>query len=103
MDIAVTRGGNPVYTEYKDNSINLVTDEQVQQLVKLQAWKPYGICCSSSDDLLVIMDSDDRKETKVVRYSGTMENNVFSGKVRVNLSFHLVLFLTLNTFVKTGT
>ena len=73
MDIAVTRGGNPVYTDYKDNSINLVTDEQVQQLVKLQGWKPYGICCSSSDDLLVIMDSDDREETKVVRYSGTME------------------------------
>ncbi|XP_078330535.1 uncharacterized protein LOC144624549 [Crassostrea virginica] len=72
-DIAVTRGGNLVYTDYKDKSINIVTDEQIQQLVKLQGWKPYGICCTSSDDLLVIMDSDDRKETRVVRYSGATD------------------------------
>ena len=73
MDIAVTRGGNLVYTDYKDKSINIVTGEQIQQLVKLQGWRPYGICCSSFDDLLVIMDSDDRKETKVVRYSGVSD------------------------------
>ncbi|XP_078327882.1 uncharacterized protein LOC144623352 [Crassostrea virginica] len=73
MDIAVTRGGNLVYTDYKDKSINIVTDEQIQQLVKLQGWKPYGICCSSFDDLLVIMDSDDKEETRVVRYSGAMD------------------------------
>nr|XP_022309120.1 E3 ubiquitin-protein ligase TRIM71-like [Crassostrea virginica] len=72
-DIAVTRGGNLVYTDYKDKSINIVTDEQIQQLVRLQGWRPYGICCTSSDDLLVIMDSDDRKETKVVRYSGATD------------------------------
>ena len=53
MDIAVTRGGYLVYTDYKHKSINIVTDEQIQQLVKLQGWKPYGICCSSFDDLLV--------------------------------------------------
>ena len=73
MDIAVKRGGNLVYTDYKDKSINLVTDKQIHQLVKLQGWKPYDIFCSSSDELLVIMDSDDRKETKVVRYSGAMD------------------------------
>ena len=39
MDIAVTRGGNLVYTDYKDKSINLVTDKQIHQLVKLQGWK----------------------------------------------------------------
>ena len=73
MDIAVTRNRHLLYTDYEDKSINLVIDEQIQQLIKLQGWRPYGICCSSFDDLLVIMDSDDRKETKVVRYSGAMD------------------------------
>nr|XP_022304526.1 tripartite motif-containing protein 2-like [Crassostrea virginica] len=71
-DIAVTRSGGLVYTDYNDSSINLVST-QIQKLIKLQGWRPWGLCSMASGDLLVIMTSDDRKQTKVVRYSGSTE------------------------------
>ena len=64
QDIEVTRDGNLVYTYYKDNSINLFSDGQIQPLLKLQGWKPYGLCRSTFDDQLVIMDNNDGKKLK---------------------------------------
>lgn len=64
QDKEVTRDGNLVYTYYKDNSINLVSDGQIQPLLKLQGWKPYGLCRSTFDDQLVIMDNNDGKKLK---------------------------------------
>ncbi|XP_065938538.1 E3 ubiquitin-protein ligase TRIM71 [Magallana gigas] len=71
-DIAVTQNGDLVYTDYEDSSINIVENTDVQTLIKLQGWKPRNVCCTSSDDLLVVMNSDDGK-AKVVRYSGLKE------------------------------
>ena len=73
MDIAVTQSGDLVYTEYHDSSINLVRGTQIQTLITLRGWRPWGVCSTSSGDLLVIMRSDDKKPTKVVRYSGSTE------------------------------
>ncbi|XP_078331641.1 uncharacterized protein LOC144625270 [Crassostrea virginica] len=72
-DIAVTRREDLVYTEYGDRSINLVSGTQIQTLVTLLGWIPLGLCSTSHGDLLVIMTSDDEKQTKVVRYSGSTE------------------------------
>ncbi|XP_022316301.2 uncharacterized protein LOC111119989 [Crassostrea virginica] len=72
-DIAVTRSGGLVYTDPWDRSINLVSDTQIQTLITLQGWGPYDLCSTSSGDLLVTMTSDDWKQTKVVRYSGSTE------------------------------
>ena len=72
-DIAVTRSGDLVYTDYSDRSINLVSGTQIQTLITLRGWRPLGLCSTSSGDLLVIMTSDDYKQTKVVRYSGSIE------------------------------
>nr|XP_022307849.1 uncharacterized protein LOC111113849 [Crassostrea virginica] len=72
-DIAVTRSGDLVYADYIDNSINLVSGTQIQTLIKLQGWKPYSLCSTSTGDLLVIMRSNDDKQRKVVRYSGSTE------------------------------
>nr|XP_022327039.1 uncharacterized protein LOC111126584 [Crassostrea virginica] len=72
-DIAVTRSGDLVYADYWDRSINLVSGTQIQTLITLRGWRPYNLCSSSSGDLLVIMKSNDRKQTKVVRYSGSTE------------------------------
>jgi hypothetical protein len=41
--------------------------------IALEEWKPMFICSTASDDLLVTMESDDKKESKVVRYSGCTE------------------------------
>ncbi|XP_078331230.1 uncharacterized protein LOC144625055 [Crassostrea virginica] len=71
QDIAVTRSGDLVYTDYR--SINLVSGTQIQTLITLRGWRPYGLCSTSSGDLLVIMTSNDEKQTKVVRYSGSTE------------------------------
>lgn len=73
MDIAKRRSWNLVYTDYYDCTVNIVENTQIQQLISLRKWKPRSICSTFSDDLLVIMDSDDDKQTKVVRYSGSIE------------------------------
>ena len=72
-DIAVTRGKELVYTDFKDRSINLVSSTGTYPFIRLRGWRPRGICSTSSDGLLVIMVSDDKKQTKVVRYSGSAE------------------------------
>nr|XP_022300871.1 E3 ubiquitin-protein ligase TRIM36-like [Crassostrea virginica] len=66
-DIAVTRSGGLVYTDPGDRSINLVSGTQIQTLITLRGWRPLGMCSTSSGDLLVIMKSDDCKETKVYK------------------------------------
>uniref|UniRef100_A0A8B8DGL1 Tripartite motif-containing protein 3-like n=1 Tax=Crassostrea virginica TaxID=6565 RepID=A0A8B8DGL1_CRAVI len=73
QDIAVDRSGYLVFADYKDRSINLVSGTQIQTLITLLGWRPRGLCSTSSGDLLVIMESDDDKQTKVVRYSGSTE------------------------------
>ncbi|XP_022304495.2 uncharacterized protein LOC111111677 [Crassostrea virginica] len=72
-DIAVTRSGGLVYADYNDSSINLVSGTQIQTLITLRGWRPLRLCSTASGDLLVIMKSDDNKQTKVVRYSGSTE------------------------------
>ncbi|XP_078342042.1 uncharacterized protein LOC144627898 [Crassostrea virginica] len=72
-DIAVTRSGDLVYTDYLLRSINLVSGTRIQTLITLRGWKPQGLCSTSSRDLLVIMTSDDCTQTKIVRYSGSTE------------------------------
>ncbi|XP_078331717.1 uncharacterized protein LOC111109717 [Crassostrea virginica] len=73
QDIAVTRSGDLVYTDYWDRSINLVSGVQIQTLITLRGWDPCFLCSTSSGDLLVIMTRNDGKQTKVVRYSGSTQ------------------------------
>ena len=87
-DIAVTKKGNLLYVDYNDRSINIVSDTHAQGLIKflgkksdtkittlvtLRGWRPLYLCSASSGDLLVIMDSDDNKQAKVVRYTGSTQ------------------------------
>ena len=73
FDIAVTESRDLVYTDYNDSSINIVQNAQIQPLIRLQDWRPLYLCSTSYGDLLVTMISDDKKQSKVVRYYGSIE------------------------------
>lgn len=69
-DIAVTTSGDLAYTDPNARTINRVKNDQIQELIVVEGWKPYHICCTPSDDFLVTMISNDEKQSKVVRYNG---------------------------------
>lgn len=72
-DITVSSNGDLFYTDYDDKSVNIVRNMQIQEVVRLQGLKPRGSCITGCGEILVVMDSDDYSQTKVVRYSDTKE------------------------------
>jgi hypothetical protein len=73
-DIAVTNNGDLVYSDFHGRTVNILMNEKQTTIqLYIHNWKPQSICCTSSDDLLVTMDCDDGKQSKVVRYTGSTE------------------------------
>ncbi|XP_061167921.1 uncharacterized protein LOC133176881 [Saccostrea echinata] len=72
-DIAVTNDGDLVYSDWKYRTVNKVKEGQTEKMIILQGWTPLNLCITSSGDLLVTMFSDDKTQSKVVRYSGSKD------------------------------
>ncbi|XP_052682998.1 uncharacterized protein LOC128163421 [Crassostrea angulata] len=72
-DIAVDSDGNLLFCDGTSSTVNKVKNGQTEELIRLQGWSPSKLCVTSNGDLLVTMFSDDKTQSKVVRYSGSTE------------------------------
>nr|XP_022302493.1 uncharacterized protein LOC111110333 isoform X2 [Crassostrea virginica] len=70
-DIAVDTTGALLYCDEETGTVYKVQNDQTEEIIVLQGWKPINLCVASSGDLLVTMYSDDRNQSKVIRYSGS--------------------------------
>nr|XP_011436040.2 uncharacterized protein LOC105334340 [Crassostrea gigas]XP_011436041.2 uncharacterized protein LOC105334340 [Crassostrea gigas] len=71
-NITVTRNGDLLYTDVDKRTVNIVKNSHIQKLLRLRGWRPFGVTSTSSGDLLVAMDTDDYKHSRIVRYSGSL-------------------------------
>uniref|UniRef100_A0A8W8LT71 B box-type domain-containing protein n=1 Tax=Magallana gigas TaxID=29159 RepID=A0A8W8LT71_MAGGI len=72
-DIAVDSDGDLLYTSGATRTVYKVKNGQKEELIRFQGWAPKQLCVTSTGDLLVTMVSDDKTQSKVVRYSGSTE------------------------------
>nr|XP_034315582.1 uncharacterized protein LOC117685354 [Crassostrea gigas] len=72
-DIAINSDGDLLYTDDKSNTVNKIKKGQTSELIRLQGWVSGKLCVTSTGDLLVTMFSDEKTQSKVVRYSGSKE------------------------------
>ncbi|XP_022323869.2 uncharacterized protein LOC111124896 [Crassostrea virginica] len=71
LDIAVYSDGALLYSDGITRTVYKVKNDQTEEIIRLQGWIPINLCVTSSGDLLVTMHSDDKTQSKVVRYSGS--------------------------------
>ncbi|XP_078339249.1 uncharacterized protein LOC111108315 [Crassostrea virginica] len=70
-DIAVESDGALLYSAGPPRRVYKVKNDQTEEIITLQGWIPSQLCVTTSGDLLVTMYSNDRTQSKVVRYSGS--------------------------------
>lgn len=76
-DITVTKIGNLIYTYFKHSTctsfVEVVKNSEIKTVIMVTGWKLGNVCSSKINELLVIMEKNHDKQTKVVRYFGSTE------------------------------
>ncbi|XP_052680761.1 uncharacterized protein LOC128161508 [Crassostrea angulata] len=72
-DIAEDNDEDLLYSNGRTKTVNRVKNGQTEKLIRLQGWRPRQLCVTSTGDLLVAMCTDDKTQSKIVRYSGFTE------------------------------
>eukprot|EP00105_Crassostrea_gigas_P035847 XP_019919995.1 PREDICTED: uncharacterized protein LOC105321134 isoform X2 [Crassostrea gigas] len=72
-DIAEDNDEDLLYSNGRTKTVNRVKNGQTEELIRLQGWRPRQLCVTSTGDLLVAMCTDDKTQSKIVRYSGSIE------------------------------
>ncbi|XP_061191798.1 uncharacterized protein LOC133200077 [Saccostrea echinata] len=73
-DIALTSRGDLVYSDGDTQTIYIVKNGKEKRVITLVEWNPVNIYVTSRNELLVAMFNADQTQSKVVRYSGSKEN-----------------------------
>nr|XP_022312179.1 tripartite motif-containing protein 3-like [Crassostrea virginica] len=71
--ISVTRGIELMYSDNDSDTVNIVRDGKSQTLITTpQGWKPGGLCCTRSGDILVQVytGGGPQIKNKIIRYQG---------------------------------
>lgn len=97
--IAVTKGGHLVYIDSYNRTVYTIFWNMIHEVVKIHEWEPISLCCTSADELLVIMDNEDHTETRIVRYRGEIEKQIIESNDKgrpLYLPWHYRKFLCEN-------
>nr|XP_034317427.1 uncharacterized protein LOC117686512 [Crassostrea gigas]XP_034317428.1 uncharacterized protein LOC117686512 [Crassostrea gigas] len=92
-DIVVDNNGDLLLSNRIAGKLDKIKNEQTEEFFKLQGWGPCNLCVTSTGNLLVTMCSDDKTQSKVVRYSGSTDKQtiqfdddgkpLYSGNARI--------------------
>ncbi|XP_061187145.1 uncharacterized protein LOC133195310 [Saccostrea echinata] len=82
--LVITKHGDLFYTDPIAKTINIVKEGKTDTIT-LQNWRPFGVCTTSSGDLLVSMHSEKDERLKVVRYSGSTEKQSIRVQERTSI------------------
>ncbi|XP_061179115.1 tripartite motif-containing protein 2-like [Saccostrea echinata] len=67
--ITLTRQGDLIYSDADNNTVNIVRHKKIEILITIpNGWRPWGLYCTRSGDILVSMSDVDSRLKKIVQY-----------------------------------
>lgn len=75
-NVTTTKKGYLVYSDPDSKTINRMKKKNIKEVITLHGWTPCSVCSTSLDGLLVTMISNDKKQSKVIRYTDGFEESL---------------------------
>ncbi|XP_061168998.1 uncharacterized protein LOC133178273 [Saccostrea echinata] len=109
-DIAVTKSGDLVYSDYNDRTVNIVNNEKIEEVIRLQNWKPCSVSKNRNLDIcvadngligaIVVVNQAGKLRFKYTGHTPAPKNKPFNPRgittVRVT-SLQLIITMTVST------